>query len=132
LAAEHCAGAPGECDLVALSPGRSLLVVGADRAEAVWTRLAARAIPAGVPLWTLLAIRDGQGEVRPETREEFIPQMLNLQHTGAVSFRKGCYTGQEIVARMQYLGKLKRRMYRLAIPIADTPAPGAEIVVAAG
>lgn len=132
LAAEQCAGAPGECDLVALSPGRALLVVAVDRAEAVWTRLATRVTPAGVPLWTLLAIRDGQGEVRPETLEEFIPQMLNLQHTGAVSFRKGCYTGQEIVARMQYLGKLKRRMYRLAIPTADVPAPGAEIVVAAG
>ena len=51
----------------------------------------------------------------PSTRELFIPQMLNLQAVGGVSFKKGCYTGQEIVARMQYLGKLKRRLYRLSL-----------------
>ena len=132
LAGEYGTDVPGGCDQVLLSPHRRLLVVPADQAEALWARLAARATPAGLSLWTLLAIRDGLGEVRPETVEEFIPQMLNLQHTGAVSFRKGCYTGQEIVARMQYLGKLKRRRYRLAIPVAETPAPGADIVISAG
>jgi folate-binding protein YgfZ len=60
----------------------------------------------------------------PQTRELFIPQMLNLQAVGGVSFKKGCYTGQEIVARMQYLGKLKRRLYRLALDDAELPEPG--------
>lgn len=60
----------------------------------------------------------------PATRELFIPQMLNLQAIGGVSFKKGCYTGQEIVARMQYLGKLKRRLYRLCLPAGDLPEPG--------
>ena len=60
------------------------------------------------------------------TREQLIPQMINLQALGGVSFKKGCYTGQEIVARMQYLGKLKRRLYRLSlagdqVPAAATP-----------
>ena len=53
----------------------------------------------------------------------FIPQMLNFQATGALSFTKGCYTGQEVVARMQYRGKLKRRMYRAQLP-ANKARPG--------
>lgn len=60
----------------------------------------------------------------PGTRELFIPQMLNLQAVGGVSFKKGCYTGQEIVARMQYLGKLKRRLYRLQLAAGELPEPG--------
>ena len=60
----------------------------------------------------------------PATRELFIPQMLNLQAVGGVSFKKGCYTGQEIVARMQYLGKLKRRLYRLQLDASELPEPG--------
>jgi folate-binding protein YgfZ len=74
-----------------------------------------------------LNIRAGLAEVVAQTQEEFIPQMLNLQHTGAVNFRKGCYTGQEIVARMQYLGKLKRRMYRLQVESNQLLAPGTAI-----
>ncbi|VVN49242.1 tRNA-modifying protein YgfZ [Pseudomonas fluorescens] len=53
--------------------------------------------------------------------------MLNLQAVGGVSFKKGCYTGQEIVARMQYLGKLKRRLYRLSLDAADLPEPGTQL-----
>jgi folate-binding Fe-S cluster repair protein YgfZ len=53
--------------------------------------------------------------------------MLNLQAVGGVSFKKGCYTGQEIVARMQYLGKLKRRLYRLSLADKDVPEPGAAL-----
>ncbi|EAT12085.1 folate-binding protein YgfZ [Bermanella marisrubri] len=62
----------------------------------------------------LARIQAGLARVTPETSEELIPQMLNLQLTNGVSFKKGCYTGQEIVARMQYLGKLKRHCYRVA------------------
>jgi tRNA-modifying protein YgfZ len=53
--------------------------------------------------------------------------MANLQLLGGVSFTKGCYTGQEVVARMQYLGKLKRRMYRARIDAQACPARGTEI-----
>ena len=75
--------------------------------------------------WTAMAIVSGMGEVRPETVEEFIPQMLNFQAVGeAISFSKGCYTGQEVVARMKYLGKLKRHMYRLACSSDTTMMPG--------
>lgn len=112
---------------IQLGAQRWLAVVPDSSARQLWQQLAGRATPAGLPLWELLTIRDGQGEVRPATREEFIPQMLNLQHTGGISFRKGCYTGQEIVARMQYLGKLKRRMYRLAVAATVPPVPGTKI-----
>ena len=77
--------------------------------------------------WLLGQIRAGIGQVMGPTRELFIPQMINLQAVDGVSFKKGCYTGQEIVARMQYLGKLKRRQYRLALDQQAIPAPGAEI-----
>ncbi|MCK9468756.1 MAG: hypothetical protein M0Q49_05005 [Porticoccaceae bacterium] len=117
--------------LLQLGPQRWLAIVPADRAQAVWQQLSAEAKPAGLPLWRWLAICDGDGEVHPETTETFIPQMLNLQHTDAINFKKGCYTGQEIVARMQYLGKLKRRMYRLALN-SPAPLPGSPIHLANG
>ena len=60
------------------------------------------------------------------TTGEFVPQMVNLDLLGGISFTKGCYTGQEIVARMKYLGRVKRRMLRFSAP--DTPpAPGAPL-----
>jgi folate-binding protein YgfZ len=65
----------------------------------------------------------GLPTVLPETADAFVPQMANMQHIDGVSFHKGCYTGQEVVARMQYLGKLKRRMY---IAEVDTDARSAE------
>ena len=66
-------------------------------------------------LWDYEKILAGLGEVRPETVDMLIPQMLNYQAVGTgVSFQKGCYTGQEVVARMQYLGKLKRRLFRFS------------------
>ena len=89
--------------------------------------LSTQAQPLPVEAWELQQIRLGLGQVRGGTRESFIPQMLNLQQLGGVSFRKGCYTGQEIVARMQYLGKLKRRMYRLLWDGEQVPAPGTAV-----
>ncbi|ABC28630.1 predicted aminomethyltransferase related to GcvT [Hahella chejuensis KCTC 2396] len=77
--------------------------------------------------WERLEVLSGLGEVYPQTLDEFIPQMLNLQALGAISFKKGCYTGQEIVARMQYLGTLKKRMFLLSSETI-TPAPGSAII----
>lgn len=77
--------------------------------------------------WRLVQIQAGEGQVTAATSELFIPQMLNLQSLGGVSFKKGCYTGQEIVARMQYLGKLKRRMYRFQVAGNTLPAAGTEL-----
>lgn len=84
----------------------------------------------GDELWRLLDIRAGVGEVRPQTREQFTPQALNLPQIGAVSFRKGCYTGQEIVARLHYKGKLKTHMRRLLISGSGVPdfQPGVPVL----
>jgi len=113
-------------DLIAIrvSPGRAELWVPAAQAETLHGQLAAQLNEGELNQWLLGQIRAGIGQVMPQTRELFIPQMLNLQAIGGVSFKKGCYTGQEIVARMQYLGKLKRRLYRLSLNASELPEPG--------
>ncbi len=113
-------------DLIAIrvSPGRAELWAPAAQAETLHGQLAAQLNEGELNQWLLGQIRAGIGQVMPQTRELFIPQMLNLQAIGGVSFKKGCYTGQEIVARMQYLGKLKRRLYRLSLNASELPEPG--------
>lgn len=69
----------------------------------------------------------GLPELYKETQDTFILQYLNLQDLGAVSFKKGCYTGQEIIARMKFLGKLKKKMYLLSSQSKETVEPGADI-----
>lgn len=95
-----------------------------DMLRTLWTTLAAGARAVGTSVWSLLDIRSGLATIVPQTAEAFVPQMVNLQRVGAVSFTKGCYPGQEVVARMQYLGKLKRRMYRAHIATDTAPQPG--------
>ena len=109
---------------IRVSPDRAELWVSADQAGAIKGKLSALLAEGDLNQWLLGQIRAGIGQVMPGTRELFIPQMLNLQAVGGVSFKKGCYTGQEIVARMQYLGKLKRRLYRLSLNAAELPDPG--------
>ena len=110
-----------------VSPGRAELWAPAAQGEALLQHLAAQLHEAPLDAWLLGQVRAGIGQVFGATRELFIPQMINLQAVGGVSFKKGCYTGQEIVARMQYLGKLKRRLYRLSLAAADLPAAGTEL-----
>ncbi len=99
---------------------------------ALWERLAPDAAPADSGVWRLHDILAGLPNIYPQTSERFVPQMVNLDLTGALSFSKGCYPGQEVVARTHYLGKLKRRMYRFALsrPATD-PAPGDTVFVPA-
>ncbi len=109
--------------LVRLSASRSELWLKRSSAESLGSQLAARLPEAPLNDWLLAQIRDGAGQVFGPTRELFVPQMINLQALGGVSFKKGCYAGQEIVARTQYLGKLKRRLYRLQLDSMEVPAP---------
>jgi len=97
---------------------------GEPAVRELWDTLSAQAQPAGSAAWTLLDIHAGLPEVLAATQEAFVPQMLNLQALNALSFHKGCYPGQEIVARMRYLGKLKRRMYRAHADTDACPQPG--------
>jgi folate-binding protein YgfZ len=92
-----------------------------------WSEISAGAEVAGADFWALMDIRAGLPTVFDETAEAFVPQMANLQLLDGVSFTKGCYTGQEVVARMQYLGKLKRRMYRGHVVAGERPGRGTEL-----
>ncbi|WP_090313325.1 YgfZ/GcvT domain-containing protein [Pseudomonas linyingensis] len=112
---------------VRLHEGGCELWAPANEADSLRPRLAAQLREGSLNDWLLAQVRAGVGQVFGATRELFIPQMLNLQSLGGVSFKKGCYTGQEIVARMQYLGRLKRRLYRLHMDGGELPAPGAEL-----
>jgi tRNA-modifying protein YgfZ len=69
--------------------------------------------------WRLADIRAGLPQIYLATREIFVAQMLNLDLLDGISFTKGCYTGQEIIARTQHLGRIKRRLYRLRLPPGD-------------
>jgi len=109
---------------VRVSPARAELWAPAEQAENLAARLAEQLAQGSLDDWLLGQIRAGIGQVLEPTRELFIPQMLNLQAVGGVSFKKGCYTGQEIVARMQYLGKLKRRLYHVQLAGPMRPEPG--------
>lgn len=93
------------------------------RMQLLWQQLAPHAMPAGSAVWSMLDILSGVPEVFKSSVEEFVPQMVNLTALGGVNFKKGCYPGQEIVARMQYLGTLKRRMYLAHIAVDLPPAP---------
>ena len=77
-------------------------------------------------------LRTGSAEVVAETSDLFIPQMLNLDALGYISFKKGCYTGQEIVARAHYRGAVKRRMHHLQLEASILPSPGDSIKDSAG
>ncbi|GGP28087.1 CAF17-like 4Fe-4S cluster assembly/insertion protein YgfZ [Silvimonas amylolytica] len=102
--------------VLALPNGRFEMAVAAQEVPAVWQALQqAGATPVGEPVWRLSEVRAGTPWITASTQEEFVPQMANMELIGAVSFNKGCYPGQEIVARTQYLGKLKRRMYRVRV-----------------
>ncbi|WP_282349844.1 folate-binding protein YgfZ [Pseudomonas sp. PS01301] len=109
---------------VRVSPARAELWAPAEQAENLAARLGEQLAQGSLDEWLLGQIRAGIGQVVEPTRELFIPQMLNLQAVGGVSFKKGCYTGQEIVARMQYLGKLKRRLYHVRLAGSTRPEPG--------
>ncbi len=98
-----------------------------DDARQLWNQLNVQSAPIGADAWQLLDIQAGIPVISPQTREAFVPQMANLQLIDGVSFQKGCYTGQEIVARMQYLGKLKRRMYRARVDSGPRPTGDEEV-----
>ena len=130
---------PAEDNAVASLDGYTLIRVPGDRPrfqviaepalmQALWEEAVENgARPTDARAWALLDIRAGIPSVYDATAEAFVPQMANLQMVEGVSFTKGCYTGQEIVARMQYLGKLKRRMYRVRIDTDTAPQPGQEL-----
>jgi len=121
------APAPGAC---AGSQGFTVLGLAADRfllaaqAEAIaqrWPQWAEHTAVADESAWDSANIAAGVATVLPATQELFIPQMLNFDLVGGLSYTKGCYPGQEIVARMHYLGRLKERLFHAAVEAPALP-----------
>lgn len=97
--------------VIRLAQDRFELVIAPEQAPLIWEHLSKDAMPVGASCWDWLEIRSGIPVITAAIQEQFVPQMVNLEAIGGVSFQKGCYPGQEIVARAQYLGKIKRRMF---------------------
>jgi folate-binding protein YgfZ len=111
---------PGEPVTLRLSSSRELLVGSPVQLAGAAAGLA----PGSVAAWEARCIAEGEPEVYAGTSESWIPQMLNLDLLGAISFSKGCYPGQEIVARTQHLGRIKRRLLRYLVSGPRLPVAG--------
>ena len=111
---------PDTGTVIKMKDGRYLLALVPSSAAALRQRLANALVPVGAHAWRWLDIRNGVPLVTAATQDQLVPQMANFELLGGVSFSKGCYTGQEVVARMQHLGKLRRRMF-----LANVAAPAA-------
>ncbi len=129
-------------DTVALSSGwisrvrgetpRFELIGDLEQVASVWKQALDTSGMAGEEAWRLQNIDAGVPSVTAATSEEFVLQMMNLQLIDGVSFKKGCFPGQEIVARMHYLGKLKRSMFRMQYEGENVPSAGDDIFKAGG
>jgi len=124
---EHASG----ITVIRLDEDRYEIAVPRNKAAAVMETIAAGAEKTRPESWDLLDIRAGIPVITPATQEAFVPQMVNLDVIGGVSFDKGCYPGQEIVARMHYRGTLKQRMYLAHVDGPEQPQPGEKVYSAA-
>jgi len=107
-------------------PERFVVLAEPAQMQEDWRALSPDCHSVGRNAWEWLDIRAGLPSIHTETSETFIPQMLNLDVLNALNFKKGCYPGQEIIARMKYLGKLKQRMF-IGHGTGEPPAPGESI-----
>lgn len=126
IASEHglTIGLPAAAGLT-----RALLLVSVEQAAAVCTQLLKGLHLASSALWEALEIQAGIPQIVSATREQFVPQMVNLDALHGINFKKGCYTGQEIVARTHYLGKVKRRTLLARLPASpQAPQPGDDLL----
>lgn len=95
--------------------------------EMLWSKLNVHCAPVGAENWRLLDVMAGLPNIYYGNTETVTPQMINLDALDGVSFTKGCYPGQEVVARVRYLGKVKRRMHILRFSIRDDVLPGTKL-----
>jgi tRNA-modifying protein YgfZ len=98
-----------------------------ENAASIWHALHTNCQLVGKPCWDWLEIQAGIPDIEPATQEQFVPQMLNLDILNGINFKKGCYTGQEIIARTHYLGSVKRRTYLAEIASSIAPVAGDKI-----
>ena len=109
---------------IALGADRFVILAAPGWSAPLWEALATEATEAGRDAWEWTTIRSGIPTVVAKTQDEFVPQMANFELVGGVSFKKGCYPGQEIVARTQYRGILKKRMALAHLAGDARPVPG--------
>jgi hypothetical protein len=109
------------------SSEKFLLFFKHEHVDIFWDKFIKHFPLVGTSAWELSNIYYGSADVFEETSEHFVPQMLNMDVTGGVSFTKGCYPGQEIVARLHYLGNPNKRMYMINIPSEQTFTPGTKL-----
>jgi folate-binding protein YgfZ len=111
-------------------PLRTLVIVEPEQAISLWKDHVANQgyVPGNSEDWRLLDLLEGIPWLSPATAEEHVPQMLNLDKLDGISFTKGCYTGQEIVARTHYLGKSKRALFLAECMLDQAPEPNAAII----
>jgi folate-binding protein YgfZ len=103
-------------------------IIGAmSRLQKIINALAIKTTVDNINAWKTIQITAGIPTIYANTIGKFLPHEINLQHINAVSFNKGCYTGQEIIARMHYRGQLKKRMYRARVKTDTLPLPGSDI-----
>jgi hypothetical protein len=99
----------------------------ADHINSIWNSLSGKCQLVGKACWDYLETNAGIPEIVPNTQEQFVPQMINLDILNGINFKKGCYTGQEIVARTHYLGSVKRRTFLASIASDQLPSSGDKI-----
>lgn len=104
------------------------LIGETDAMEKLWQTLAKETVIVDPSAWQLLNIRANIPSIYPTTMEQFTPHMINLPELGGVSFSKGCYVGQEIIARTQYLGKVKKHMVHASLESDEHPQAGDNLV----
>ncbi|MCH4562889.1 folate-binding protein [Halomonas sp. EGI 63088] len=124
----HQAG-NGEIQVLA-HPGprpRLLACLPAEKATEAWQRLAEHATPVGNAVWRLHDIQAGLAWLDASQRDAYLPQMINWEALGGISFKKGCYTGQEVVARAHFRGQVKKRLVRAQLDGSLLPELGSTI-----
>jgi hypothetical protein len=117
----------GDLHVIALPGAADLRYLVIAQLAALRTRFGHALVEGSEDFWRLQSIRAGLPELTREVSESVVPTMLNLEPLGGISYDKGCYPGQEVIARMHYRGQLKRRLYRAAIA-DDPPAPGTAVL----
>jgi len=115
--------------LLRLGPDRWQMLLDSSEAATAWQALSQELTPTGTNAWRWLEIEAGIPWVSSATSEAFVPQMTDLEKIGGVSFHKGCYPGQEVVARAQHLGKVKRHLYWLD---SNSPLTAGDEIITSG
>lgn len=120
-----------ECTLIRLAGETQRFEIHGPSATLsdLWREWQSQAQAVGRETWDWFDTHSGIPVINQRTVEAFVPQMVNFSTIGGVSFTKGCYPGQEVVARMHYLGKLKRRMYLAHVDHNKFPVSGTELYI---